>query len=60
MKKSTLGIIILVVGMLVGGVGVLQKIIHAPNADTIRTTGTIISVIGLIVYCYALFYKKQN
>ncbi len=59
MKKSTIGILLLVVGMLVGGVGVLQKITHSPNADAIRTTGTVIAVIGLLVYCYALFYKRK-
>ena len=60
MKKSTLGVVLLVIGIVIGGVGVLQKILHAPNANTIRTIGTTVSAIGLVIYCYALFYKKKN
>jgi uncharacterized membrane protein len=60
MKKSYIGIILLISGMLVGAFGVMQKIRHAPNADTIRTVGTIVCVIGLLVYSLGLFYKKKN
>ncbi len=60
MKKSSIGIILLISGMLVGAFGVMQKISHATNADTIRTVGTIVCVIGLLVYSLGLFYKKKN
>jgi Na+/melibiose symporter-like transporter len=60
MKKSTIGIVLLIVGIIINAFGTMQKITHAPGADGWRTTGIIVSVIGLLVYCFALFAKKKN
>jgi hypothetical protein len=60
MKKTTIGIIVLVIGIVINAFGTIQKILHAPGADGWRTGGTIVCVIGLLIYCFALFSKKQN
>lgn len=60
MKKSTIGILVLVIGIIINAFGTFKKIQHSPGADVWRTFGLITACAGLLIYCFALFSKKEN
>ena len=57
--KMKYAVIVLVIGFCVEGFGILQKILHAPLADTFLLIGKCILFVGCGLFVYVLFKKPK-
>ncbi len=57
--KMKYAVIVLAIGFCIEGIGILQKVLHTPLADTFLISGKCILFVGCGLFVYMLFKKPK-